>query len=129
MLPSSEVQAACMACLDRFMDAVNAHDVTAMEREMHFPHARIAAGTIVTYAEPGSNPLDLFERLQREDGWHRSTWISKEIVQGDGKKVHVAVRYTRVRLDGSVVGDYDSLYILTHRDGRWGVLARSSFGP
>ena len=96
---------------------------------MHFPHARIAAGTIVTYAEPGSNPLDLFERLQREDGWHRSTWISKAIVQGNDKKVHVAVRYARLRRDDSLIGDYDSHYILTHRDGRWGVLARSSFGP
>ena len=129
MAISGDTETACMACLDRFMEAVNAHDVTGMERQMHFPHARIAAGTIATYAAPGSNPLDLFERLQRDDGWHRSQWISKAIVQGDGKKVHVAVRYTRVRLDGSVMGDYDSLYILTHRDGRWGVQARSSFGP
>lgn len=124
-----EAQAASLACLDRFMDAVNAHDVSAMEREMHFPHVRIAAGAIVTYAAPGSNPLDLFERLQREDGWDRSTWISKTIVQGDSRKVHVAVRYRRLRRDGSVIGDYDSLYILAHRDGLWGVVARSSFGP
>ena len=48
------------------MDSVNAHDLAGMEREMHFPHARIATGTIATYAAPGSNPLDLFERLQRE---------------------------------------------------------------
>lgn len=129
MAISVEAGSACLACLDRFMDAVNAHDVTAMEREMHFPHVRIAGGTIVTYAASGSNPLDLFERLQREDGWHRSAWISKEIVQGDGKKVHVAVRYTRLRQDGSVIGDYDLLYILTHKDCRWDVLARSSFGP
>lgn len=129
MAISVEAGSACVACLDRFMDAVNAHDVTAMEREMHFPHVRIAAGTIVTYAASGSNPLDLFERLQREDGWHRSTWISKAIIQGDDKKVHVAVRYTRLRRDDSVIGQYDSLYILACRDGRWGVLARSSFGP
>lgn len=129
MVLSSETETACIACLDRFMDAVNAHDVAAMEREMHFPHVRIAAGAIVTYAAPGSNPLDLFERLQREDGWHRSAWISKTIVQGDDKKVHVAVRYARLRRDDSLIGDYYFLYILTHRDGRWGVLARSSFGP
>ena len=129
MAMSVEAEAACLACLDRFMDAVNAHDVSAMEQEMHFPHARIAAGTIATYGAPGANPLDLFERLQREDGWHRSRWIDKAIVQGDDRKVHVAVRYTRLRRDGSAIGDYDSLYILTRYNGRWGVLARSSFGP
>ncbi len=125
----SETEAASLACLDRFMDAVNAHDVTAMEREMHFPHVRIAAATIATYAEPGSNPLDLFERLRRDDDWLCSRWVSKAIVQGDDRKVHVAVRYTRLRSDGSEIGTYDSLYILANRDGRWGVLARSSFGP
>lgn len=129
MAVDSETEAACLACLDRFMAAVNAHDVTGMEREMQFPHVRIAAGTIVTYAAPGSNPLDLFERLRREDDWHHSTWISRAIVQGDDRKVHVAVRYTRWRRDGSAIGHYDALYILACRDGRWGILARSSFGP
>jgi hypothetical protein len=124
-----EDETACMACLDRFMDAVNAHDVSALEREMHFPHIRIAAGGVVTYPEPGSNPLDLFERLQREDDWHRSYWISKAIVQGDDKKAHIIVRYVRLRRDGSQIGEYDSLYILLRVRGRWGVLARSSFGP
>jgi len=129
MTTDVERHTACLRCLDRFMDAVNAHDVSAMEREMHFPHARIAVGAIVTYAASGSNPLDLFQRLQRDDGWHRSAWISKSIVQGDDNKVHVAVRYRRLRRDGSLIGEYDSLYILTHHNGRWGIQARSSFGP
>lgn len=124
-----EMAVACMACLDRFMNAVNAGDVLAMEREMHFPHARIADDKVVTYAAPGSNPLDLFQRLRRDDGWHRSHWLGKTVVQGDARKVHAAVRYARLRGDGSVIGEYDSLYILTFRDGRWGIQARSSFGP
>lgn len=119
----------CMDCLDRFMDAVNAYDVAAMEREMHFPHVRIAVGAVVAYASPGANPLDLFARLRRDDGWHKSRWIERRIIQGDGNKVHVAVRYARDRADGSLIGEYDSLYILTCIDGRWGVQARSSFGP
>ncbi len=129
MAMTIEAERACLACLDRFMDAVNAHDVLAMEQEMHFPHVRIATGQIATYASQGSNPMDLFERLRREDDWHRSRWISKAIVQGDENKAHIAVRYARLRLDGSQIGEYDSLYILSFRENRWGVLARSSFGP
>ena len=127
--PQKEDTDACMACLDRFMAAVNAHDVTAMEREMHFPHARIAADTVVTYAAPGANPMDLFERLMRNDGWQRSRWISKTIVQGDHRKDHVAVRYAREAAAESVIREYDSHYNTTCRAGRWGVQARSSFGP
>ena len=44
-------------------------------------------------------------------------------------KVHVDTRFTRYRSDGSVIASYDSLYIVTKRDGRWGVLVRSSFAP
>lgn len=128
-MTDSAIKHECIACLDRFLAAVNAHDVVAMEREMHFPHARIAADAVVTYPARGTNPLDLFERLKRDDGWHYSRWISKAIVQGDKSKVHIAVRYRRYRADDSMIGEYDSLYILTCKDGRWAVQARSSFGP
>ena len=41
----------------------------------------------------------------------------------------MAVNYTRLRADRSVIGIYDSLYVLSLKDGRWGVQLRSSFGP
>jgi len=119
----------CIACLDRFMAALNAYDAPAMDREMHFPHVRFAGGTIVTYEKAGSNPMDLFERLKREDDWHHSVWNGRTMVQHNATKVHMAVNYTRFRSDGSVIGHYDSLYVLTRKDGRWGVQLRSSFGP
>ncbi len=129
MTITPETQRQALKCLDRFMAAVNAHDVQALEAEMHFPHVRIAAGTLTTYAAAGTNPMDLFERLRRDDGWQRSDWLGKTIVQGDDKKVHVTVRYRRLRADGSIIGEYDSLYILSCLGDRWGVIARSSFGP
>jgi hypothetical protein len=73
--------------------------------------------------------MDLFVRLQAEDGWSYSRWASREVVQHDAAKAHVALSYTRFRADHSVIGVYESLYILTLVDGRWGIQARSSFGP
>ena len=92
-------------------------------------HARFAGGTIVVYQKPGSIPMDLFERLRREDGWHHSVWNERIMVQHSDTKVHMAVNYTRFRADGSVIGVYDSLYVRALNDGRWGVQLRSSFGP
>lgn len=120
---------ACIDCLDRFMAALNAYDAASMDAEMHFPHVRFAGGTIVVYPEPGNNPLDLFERLKREDDWHHSTWNQRTVVQRNDTKLHMAVNYTRFRSDGSVIGIYESLYVLALKDGRWGVQLRSSFGP
>lgn len=123
------VHAECIAVLDRFMTALNAHDAAAMDAEMHFPHVRFAGGAISTYAKPGSNPMDLFDRLKREDGWHHSRWNERRIVQRSDSKVHMAVTYTRYRADDSVIGVYESLYVLALHAGRWGLQMRSSFGP
>ena len=126
---SESIYEACIACLDRFMAALNAYDAVAMDAEMHFPHVRFAGGTIVVYQTPGNNPTDLFERLKREDGWRHSVWNERTVVQHNDAKVHMAVNYTRFRADRSVIGIYDSLYVLSLKDGRWGVQLRSSFGP
>jgi hypothetical protein len=123
------IQAECNRVLDDFMDALNRYDAGGMDRCMHFPHPRIAVGKVLVYDAPGGNPLDLFERLKKEDGWSHSRWEKREIVQFSESKAHFAVSYTRYRADGSVIGLYESLYILTRVDGRWGIQARSSFGP
>ena len=120
---------ACIACLDRFMAALNAYDGDAMDDQMHFPHVRFAGGTLVVYPKAGNNPMDLFERLRREDDWHHSIWNKRDVMQHSPTKVHMAVTYTRFRSDGSVIGHYDSLYVLAFKEGRWGVQLRSSFGP
>lgn len=118
-----------MACLERWMAALNAHDAAAMDAELHFPHVRFAEGKITVLERPAGNAMDLFERLKREDGWHHSAWNRREVLQRSDTKVHMAVNYTRFRTDGSVIGDYDSLYVMALKDGRWGVQLRSSFGP
>ena len=120
---------ACIACLDRFMSALNVYDAAAMDAEMHFPHVRFAGGTIVVYPAPGNNPMELFDRLKREDDWHHSVWNERTVVQHNDTKVHMAVNYTRFRSDGSLIGLYESLYVLSLKDGRWGIQLRSSFGP
>ena len=126
---SDPIQDACMACLDRWMAALNAYDAAAMDAELHFPHVRFAESKLTVFDKPSGNAMDLFKRLKHENDWHHSAWNRREIVQRSDIKVHVAVNYTRFRSDGSVIGHYDSLYMLALKDGRWGVQLRSSFGP
>lgn len=125
----SQIDAQCKKALDQFMDAVNAYDASAMEATMHFPHVRFAAGSVKVYEQPGSNPMDLFDRLRKEDDWKYSTWRTRELVQFNPHKAHYLVAYTRFRSDDSVIGVYESLYVLTFQRGRWGIQLRSSFGP
>jgi hypothetical protein len=123
------VHAECMRVLDAFMAALNAYDARAMDRAMHFPHVRIAGGTVTVYEQPGRNPMDLFEKLKKQDDWKWSRWEKRELVQFNAEKAHYALSYTRFRSDDSVIGLYESLYVLTRDATGWGIQARSSFGP
>ena len=123
------IEQAGLDVLDRHMAAINAHDGTAMTALMHYPHPRLAEGKVTVYDGPDRNPMDLFNRLTSDDGWHYSQWNERELIQFNAEKAHWRLVYTRYRKDGSVIGVYDSLYVLTLRDGKWGIQARSSFGP
>ena len=120
---------ACQRVLVKWMAALNRYDAAAMDDLMHFPHVRVASEKVVVYDAPGNNPMDLFRRLREQDGWHHSEWNETKLVQSSPVKAHYAVQYTRFREDNSVIGVYDSLYVLTSVNGEWRVQARSSFGP
>jgi len=124
-----EIEQACMASLDRWMIALNAHDVDAMDKELHFPHVRLAEGRLVVYERPGSNPMDLFTSLIQKSNWDHSTWTKRVPVQSSDSKVHWAVEYKRFTKDEQLIGTYDSLYVMTLKNGNWKTQIRSSFGP
>jgi hypothetical protein len=126
---SRDDEARCEDVLTRWMASLNRYDASAMDGLMHFPHVRIAGGVVTVYQQAGNNPMDLFERLRKQDGWHHSAWIETRLVQSSPTKAHYAVRYTRYREDGSVIGVYDSLYVLSLLGGAWKIQSRSSFGP
>ena len=126
---SLEDEARCQQILALWMAALNRYDATAMVALMRFPHVRLSAGKVTVYDTPGNNPMDLFDRLRQQEGWHRSAWNETKLVQASPTKAHYAVRYTRYREDGSIIGIYDSLYVFTALDGDWRIQCRSSFGP
>ena len=72
----------------------------------------------------------LFERfVAAMPDWDHSAWEKREVIHSGPDKVHIDTRFIRYRADGSVLASFDSLYIVTKQDGRWGVVARSSFAP
>ncbi len=127
-----------MAVLDRYMDALNALDLEGHLATYHFPHYRHASGEITIWetardVTPLSNVPEAERRVHLrsvlEPDWHKSEWTRRDIVQGDGQKVHVVTRFERRRQDDSVITAYDSLYIMTREENGWGIKGRSSFAP
>ena len=63
------------------------------------------------------------------DGWHHSAWGRRKIIHAAADKAHVDTLFVRYRADGSVIGSFESMYVLTKEQGRWGVKLRSSYAP
>ena len=119
--------AAAQGRLDAFMTAFNARDLPAYEATFNFPHVRFASNT-VTIINPGYHKPDMFERGALTE-WDHSAWDRREVIHAGADKVHIDTRFTRYRKDGSVLAGFDSIYIVTRLDGRWGIQGRSSFAP
>lgn len=119
--------AAAQERLDAFMTAFNARDLPAFEATFNFPHVRFASGA-VTIINPGYHKPEMFETGALTE-WDHSAWTRREVVHAGPDKVHINTRFTRFRKDGSVLGGFDSLYIVTRVNGHWGIQGRSSFAP
>jgi hypothetical protein len=123
-----DVENEVMRALDDYMNAWNHKDLAAWERTFHFPHYRLASGKMNVLDRPGLQDATRVWASAGSD-WHHSRWDRRRIIHSSADKVHVDTKFTRVRADGSVISSFESLYILTREEGRWGVKMRSSFAP
>jgi hypothetical protein len=121
-----KVEAEVMKLLDDYMSAWNRKDMIEWERTFHFPHYRLASGKMTVLERPGLQKPALWATMAN-DGWHHSKWDHRRIIHTSDNKVHVDAKFTRYRADGTKLGSYESLYIMTKENGQWGVKMRSSF--
>jgi hypothetical protein len=112
---------------DDFMRTFNSKDAAAWGAVFHFPSVRLASGklTVINSAKDLENSFDRLEAT----GWDHSAWSMRRVVQCGPAKAHMLTTFVRYRKDGTVISQFDSLYIVELRDGRWGLSARSSFAP
>ena len=124
----AEAESEAMRLLDEFMEAFNSRDLKAYAATFNYPSVRIASGRVIILDGSNSHPVGMFDWLAAQ-GWHHSAWDHRKVIHASEDKVHFDTRFTRYREDGSEVGTYDSLYVVTKQAGHWGVQARSSFAP
>lgn len=116
---------AAMAVMAAHVAALNARDNTALTATLHFPHYRLASGRMQIWDGPTQYLDDFYARAG--DGWDHTAWDSLDVLAAAAGKVHLDVRFTRYRADGSTLGRFRSLWIIACEDGRWAAAFRSSF--
>ena len=128
-MTNATVEREALGAVDRYLAALNAHDTAAIRDAFNFPHMRIGAkGTLARFEHPEDYDFDHFYRRTSRDGWHHTVWDKTAVVYATEGKAHVAVDFTRYRADGSVIGRYFSLYVVTCQNGHWGIQFGSGSG-
>jgi len=124
-LPDSVAVKAAMAVLDDHIAALNARDEAGLVATLHFPHFRLTGGRMKVWERPDSYLEDFYARAGKD--WHHSAWDFRNVIAAGPDKVHLDVQFTRYRSDGSAIGSFRSLWIVSRLNGRWAAQARSSF--
>jgi hypothetical protein len=126
-MSNAEFIAAAQAVLDAFMAAFNARDIPAFEAAFNFPSVRLASEGLVILNAGDMKPERFGQGALAE--WDHSAWDRREVIHAGPDKVHIDTRFTRYRRDGTVIGGFDSIYVVTRQEGHWGVKIRSSYAP
>jgi len=116
---------AARAVIERHFAALNAGDAAALAATLHFPHYRLASGRMQVWERPDNYLAGFHARAG--DGWHHSALDVCEPIVSGADKVHFDVTFTRYRADGSAMGRYRSLWVVSLLNGRWAAQLRSSF--
>lgn len=118
-----------IAAAQAFVAAFNAQDHEALAATLNYPHVRLANNRFATT----ESAADFAERSRkgephlRAEGWDHTVLESAKVVHEGEDKVHVALVMARHDKDGQVYNRFDTFWIATLEDGKWGIRFRSSF--
>ena len=117
-----------MVALDRYLETWNSRDAMTWASSLHFPHVRPGPGAfeMTRSAEEYVRGVNFEQTLKT--GWHHSEWVTREVLQIGVDKIHASGTWQRYTAGDKPLAGSDITYILTRRDGRWGVQARFAAG-
>jgi hypothetical protein len=106
--------------------AWNRADLGGLRALLHVPHVNLA-GTRLSIWDTESELLGSpdFRALASVEGWHSSVLDRLDVHQSSPEKVHCEVRFGRLAADGARYADGQAVYVVTCRDGRWGIQLNS----
>jgi hypothetical protein len=118
-----------MGTLDEFMLGFNKKDLEAVSVTLNYPYVRFASDNVVIFKSAKSFIDQKIYKTLTDGGWDHSRWLSRDVLLSSPDKVHIATAFRRYNKFNEAIGTYESLYIVTQKNGHWGIQARSSLAP
>ena len=128
---NNENEEKAVEAANTFMNAFNRSDADGIRAAINYPHARIGANAKLRIANGPDDMMSAegFKKFREVTGWNHSCWDYRQIIYSSPEKVHINVKFSRYRADGSKIGEYPSFWVMTNQDGHWAIQMRSSFAP
>jgi hypothetical protein len=107
--------------------AWNRADPHEVRAALHVPHISLAGPRLsIRESEPDLLGSPDFRALASVESWHSSALARIDVDHASPDKVHCLVRFGRNAADGARYADGQGVYVVTNRDGRWGIQLSSS---
>jgi len=121
---------AAIALVDEFFVAFNAADNAALLKVSHVPQIMLSAGQFI-FAEDIASPIVTmnFERLRERENWHSSELGDFKVVNVSENQVIVELSFKRFNPSAQHYLTGPAVWVLTQREGNWGVEFRSLMPP
>ena len=128
---SNEYEEEAVKVAIAYQDAFNKMDASKCDDLLNFPHVRLGmrSNEINITEEPPQIRPGFFDWFVSDYKWDHSCWDYRKVIQGNPKKVHLAIQFSRYRADCTKIGTFPSFWVITNQNGHWGIKMRSSFAP
>ena len=107
------------------LEALNALNESDLADTLHFPHYRPAGNKLDRWLSKDEYLSDFRRRAGKN--WARTAWKSITIQKESSVKVHLLVNINRFDKNETLIADFESLWVITLKKGKWAAQFRSSF--
>ena len=114
--------------IDHYFSSLNAKDLQGVSVACHFPHFRVMGKNTVYEWKTADDLFTWFQSHVSDDGWGYSELDELTLEKFSDHKYHASLKFGRYQADGTLIGNYKSLYIVILKDGRWGITGGSGSG-
>ena len=121
---SDSAAASALAVMERHIHALNGLRENALAETLHLPHFRLVGTTLDCWPSAETYLSDF--RARAGDVWAKTAWQAIDVQRESADKVHLAVRINRFDTNDQLIADFDSVWVITLKNGKWAVQFRSS---
>lgn len=115
-----------IALVDEFFMAFNAADNEALLKVNHVPQLMLNAARFMLAKDTTSPPVLMnFERMRERENWHSSELGDFEVLNVSENQAIVELSFERFNPNGEHYLSGPAVWVLTKREGSWGVEFRS----